>query len=304
MAKEKINELTRKVYHEQHKKIAEDQISMDRFMSMINPEYFGVSNDYFVGKNILDAGCGDTAKLSIKFARMGAKVTAFDLGEDFKEIAENSARRQGIEPNLIQFLSANVESLPFKDSQFDFVCCHGVLLHLADFSQFEKAFSELARVTKNNGYLYTVFGVYGGFLEDCIIPAARTYYNENADFKKLIDNISPDDFAQIFDLIEKVSLEFNVGLPITKQKFKQLFDLDFCVMLQNLMQPPVRLKINEEYVRNCYKKGSFQDIVRLKRFVKRENIRVFTAPLHYHVENPISKIMYGSGNLELLAQKY
>ena len=163
MAKEKVNDLTRKVYHEQHKRIADDQVAMERFMSMINPEYFGVPDDYFIGKNILDAGCGDTAKLSIKFAKMGANVTAFDLGDDFIKVAKISAKRQGLKPESIQFLSANVESLPFKDSQFDFVCCHGVLLHLADFSQFEKAFSELARVTKINGYLYTVFGVYGGF---------------------------------------------------------------------------------------------------------------------------------------------
>tara|TARA_X000000950_G_scaffold272170_1_gene354331 strand:+ start:458 stop:895 length:438 start_codon:yes stop_codon:yes gene_type:complete len=121
MAKEKINELTREVYHEQHKKIAEDHVSMERFMSMINPEYFGVPEDYFIGKNILDAGCGDTAKLSIKFAKMGAKVTAFDLGKDFIEVAKNSAKRQGLEPGSIQFLSANVESLPFRDSQFDLV---------------------------------------------------------------------------------------------------------------------------------------------------------------------------------------
>ena len=100
-----------------------------------------------------------------------------------------------------------------------------------------KKLSGLARVTKINGYLYTVFGVYGGFLEDCIIPAARNYYNENADFKRLIDNISPEDFDQIFDLIEKVSLEFNISLPIAKQKFQQLFDVDFIVMLQNLLQP-------------------------------------------------------------------
>ena len=69
---------------------------MEPFMSMINPDYFGVLNDYFVGKNILDAGCGDTAKLSIKYAQMGAKVTAFDFGEDVIEIAENSARKQDI----------------------------------------------------------------------------------------------------------------------------------------------------------------------------------------------------------------
>ena len=31
---------------------------------------------------------------------------------------------------------------------------------------------------------------------------------------------------------------------------------------------------------------------------------MFTAPLHYEHENPISKIFYGSGNLEFLAKKY
>lgn len=174
---------------------------------------------------------------------------------------------------------------------------------MADFSQFEKAFSELARVTKINGYLYTVFGVYGGFLEDCIIPAARDYYNENPDFKKLIDNISPEDFDQTFDLMKKVSSEFNIGLPIGKRKFQQLFDIDFCVMLQNLLQSPVRLKLNEDYIKRCYKRESFQDAIRLKRFVKWQNIRIFTAPLHYERENPISKIFYGSGNLEFLAKK-
>ena len=30
MAKEKINEMTREVHHEQHKKIAKDQVSMER----------------------------------------------------------------------------------------------------------------------------------------------------------------------------------------------------------------------------------------------------------------------------------
>ena len=90
---------------------------------------------------------------------------------------------------------------------------------------------------------------------------------------------------------------------IDLERFKPLFDIDFCVMLQNLLQPPVRLKLNEDYIKRCYKRETFQDAIRLRRFVKRQNIRMFTAPLHYEHENPISKIFYGSGNLEFLAKK-
>ena len=74
-------------------------------------------------------------------------------------------------------------------------------------------------------------------------------------------------------------------------------------MLQNLLQPPVRLKLNEDYIKKCYQREFFQDVIRLKRFVKRQNIQMSTAPLHYEHENPISKIFYGSGNLEFLAVK-
>ena len=69
---------------------------MERFMSMINPSGFGVPDDYFIGKSILDAGCGDTAKLSIKFAKMGANVTAFDLGNDFIESCKNFRLRDRV----------------------------------------------------------------------------------------------------------------------------------------------------------------------------------------------------------------
>ncbi len=55
------------------------------------------------------------------------------------------------------------------------MCCHGVLLNLANYYQIECAFSELSRVTKKSGHLFTVFNVNGGLLEDHIIPAAREY---------------------------------------------------------------------------------------------------------------------------------
>ena len=298
-----INEKTRQIYHEQHKRVAENQIAMDRFMSMIEPDYFGVDKNFFSNKKLLDAGCGDTAKLSIKFTILGAKVTGVDLGEDFIPIARDSAKKQGLAEDSINFQSANVISLPFEDEEFDFVCCHGVLLHLANYEQIESAFSELSRVTKKGGHLYTVFGVDGGLLEDHIIPAAREYYSVNKEFKTLIDNISPSNFEEIFEKIKKTSEDYGIPFDIDEITLQKMFDLDFCVMLQNLLQAPVRLRVSESDILRYYKNNKFQAPKRLKRFVKRQNIRKYTAPLHYLTEFPISKRIYGSGNLEFIAQK-
>ena len=230
-------------------------------------------------------------------------MTGVDLGEDFIPIARDSAKKQGLAEDSINFQSANVISLPFEDEEFDFVCCHGVLLHLANYEQIESAFSELSRVTKKGGHLYTVFGVDGGLLEDHIIPAAREYYSVNKEFKTLIDNISPSNFEEIFEKIKKTSEDYGIPFDIDEITLQKMFDLDFCVMLQNLLQAPVRLKVSESDILGYYKNNKFQHPKRLKRFVKRQNIRKYTAPLHYLTEFPISKIIYGSGNLEFIAQK-
>ena len=48
---EKLINEARQIYHEQHKRVAENQIAMDRFMSMIEPDYFGVDKNFFPIRN-------------------------------------------------------------------------------------------------------------------------------------------------------------------------------------------------------------------------------------------------------------
>ena len=298
-----INKITRATYHKQHKRVADNKIAMDRFMSMINCEYFGLDEGFFIGKEVLDAGCGSTAKLSIKFSKMGANVTGIDIGKDFISTAKSSAAKNGVKKDKIKFKTANLINLPFENNSFDFVCCHGVLLHLANFEQVEKAFGELARVTKKGGALYTVFGLVGGLLEEAMIPAFRSFYKSNIHFKKLIDNLSPKDFLNAFKNILALSNNRDVELELSEKKLLELFDVDFCVTIQNFTQAPIRLEINEKYIRAQYKKYKFKNIKRLKRFVKRKNIRKYFAPLHYLRDQKISKLLYGSGNLEFIAYK-
>lgn len=298
------SELTREIYHKQHMLIANDLKAMDRFINMFTPEYFGVNKNFFRGgRKILDAGCGDTAKVIIAMHRLGSRdITGFDLGNEFIPVARESLRRHGIPQEDVTLTSGNLLSIPFPDETFDFVICHGVLVHLNILEEVTLAFSELARVTKKNGYLYTVYGIVGGLLEDAIIPALRKYYRENHDFKNFIDTEMPEDFHRVIDFISE-SIYEHEGEEIDLDWLKPLFDVDFSVFLKNLIQAPVRLRISEEFIVDQYRENGFSQPKRLRRYVKRKNIRRFFAPLHYSREKEISSLIYGSGNLEFLAQK-
>lgn len=299
------SEETRAIYHKQHERIAGDAVAMERFLGMFSPEYFGVDQDFFEGKKVLDAGCGDTAKVLISMARMGAsEIHGVDLGSDFIPVAKSSLIRQGVDLDKTSVIlkSGSVLALPYEDNSFDFTVCHGVLLHLNSLEEVRTAFSELARVTKPGGVLYSVYGVVGGLLEDALVPAMREYYRSNSQFKDFIDGICPENFEEAVSLATQV-LRDNQQSPVDYSVFLSQLDVDFCVMLQNLIQAPVRLRVDEEMVRSMYSQHGFEAPKRLRRFVERKNIRKFLAPFHYEYNHSFSQLFWGSGNLEFMAYK-
>lgn len=296
-------EETRKIYHEQHNKVANDEIAMNRFINMFSHEYFGVDKDFFKDKKVLDAGCGNTGKVIIAMHRLGAKsIDGFDLGEEFIPFAKQSLQHYNVPEEKVHLTAGNLLDIPYPDESFDFVICHGVLVHLNTLDEVKNAFSELARVTKKNGYLYTVYGIVGGLIEESIIPAVRKYYRENDEFKNFIDSGNPEVYDHLIKFIEAESAKHETE-KIDVSFMKNFFDVDFCVFLQNLIQVPVRLKIDEEFIKNMYQQNQFINLKRLHRYVRRQNIRKFMSPLHYNTDYSISKILYGSGNLEFIAQK-
>lgn len=297
------SEETRKIYHAQHTAISRDVRAMDRFINMFSHEYFGVPTDFFNDKKILDAGCGDTGKVLVAMYRLGARnLHGFDLGEEFIPVAKESLTRQGVPLDTVRLSSGNILSIPYPDESFDFVICHGVLLHLNSLDEVEQGFAELARVTRHHGYLYTVYGTVGGLFEDAIIPAVREYYRTNKEFKSFIDDTSPEKFTKLIDFIQKEYRQHEES-SLDLEWLKPLLDVDFLVFLQNVLQVPVRLKIDEPFIKKLYMQNGFSSLQRLHRYVKRKNIRKVFSPLHYHYESPVSQMLYGSGNLEFIAQK-
>ncbi len=116
----------------------------------------GVRPEDYIGKKVLDAGCG-TGEYSCWYAQRGADVTGVDLSEPSMKIASDYAQREGI--TNVRFMKQSVLDLDFPDASFDFVYSMGVLHHTPDPYG---GFVELCRVLKPGGVLivslYNKFG--------------------------------------------------------------------------------------------------------------------------------------------------
>ena len=104
--------------------------------------------DFFPGKRILDAGCGN-GRFAYYAAKYGAEVWAIDLGPAV-EVA-----RKNTESCNVHVIQADLHNPPFALESFDFIYSIGVLHHLPDP---EPAFQNLLRFLKPGGvvqiYLY------------------------------------------------------------------------------------------------------------------------------------------------------
>ena len=82
-----------------------------------------VGFDRWAGRDVLEIGCGAGLDL-VRFARGGARVTGIDIAPRALELARRYCEVAGVKATLLE---ADGTRLPFDDSQFDLVYCHGVL---------------------------------------------------------------------------------------------------------------------------------------------------------------------------------
>ena len=287
-----LSKNVREIYHKQHRRRVNDKVSMERFINIYSTDYFKLPKNYFKGKRVLDAGCGSTGYLIIALHRMGSTdIHGIDLGTDFIASTQQSLKNFKIPISDVALQTGNLLKIPYDDNYFDLTCCNGVLAHLHNLDEVKKAIGELGRVTKPNGFLYMSTGpnANAGLLENTIIPATRNYYKNNANFKKFIDKLSPEDFHHIIDFISK-KMEKHTNEKIILESIKPLLDVDFCVTIQDILQTPLRLTFLEGFILEQYQERGFYQIKRLKKYVVRKNIRKFTAHIRWEL-TPFTKFM-------------
>lgn len=100
------------------------------------------------GEEILEIGCGD-GYFTVAAARLGYKITATDISMPNIENAKKIANENGV-TDLVTFIQADAENLPFSDNEFDLVIASHVLEHLPNF---KKGLEEVYRVTKSRAII-------------------------------------------------------------------------------------------------------------------------------------------------------
>lgn len=296
---------TRRIYEAQHKRISADDDATKRIVGQYDNTSFSIDPDWFRGKLALDAGCGNIGGMIQKLHRLGvSKVIGIDLGSQWIDLLKANLHRAGLLPSAYELTPGSALDIPFPDGFFDFVSINGVLIHLKTMEDVALGFAQGARKTRSGGYYFTSYGPCGGLVQGVIMRALREHYRKDADFKALIDTISPE---TIHVAIEKIVADAHqhAGQDLDAEFLTGLFGVDFCVFLQNYIQAPTwwSNECTPAFVEGLYRQHGFTNITRLNSFNKRTDIRKYFAPLHYDREYPLSKILYGEGYVQYIAQK-
>lgn len=136
----------------------------------------GEDVNFFAGRRCLDVGCGG-GRFSMAMASMGAQSV---VGADVSEsgLADAAGRAQRLGYSNVTFRQASALELPFAGSEFDFVCCSGVLHHTRGV---ERGLREIHRVLKPGGRMYLLLYGAGGVFwpENALLRPFATLLGQN-----------------------------------------------------------------------------------------------------------------------------
>ena len=127
-------------------------------------------------KRVLVVGCG-FGHDAIRLAKLGAKVSAFDLSPDCLEIARALAFREGLD---ILFQQMPAEQMLYEDGTFDYIVCRDILHHV----DIPKTMREIVRVAKkgsilivNEIYSHSITNKirYSKFVEKTVYPKMKSF---------------------------------------------------------------------------------------------------------------------------------
>ena len=104
--------------------------------------------DRSVSLKIADIGCGTGSSTLILARLLNAKITAVDFLQDFIDVLEIRAQREGVAENITS-LCASMDDLPFDEEEFDVIWSEGAIYNIG----FRKGVADWRRHLKPGGFL-------------------------------------------------------------------------------------------------------------------------------------------------------
>lgn len=145
-------------------------------------EYFGLDDDFYKSKKILDIGCGPRG--SLEWANMASERIGLDP-------LANSYLKMGADQHQMTYVNSYVEDTPFEDNHFDVICSFNSLDHVGDLN---KSCEEIKRILKPEGLFLLIVDIHR-------MPTPTEPQQLKWDFV--------DQYFGGFDLVEEKHLERN-----------------------------------------------------------------------------------------------
>lgn len=296
-----LEQVTRSVFDPQHREQAADPQIRARIGSLVSPEYFGLAPAFFRDKVVLDAGCGSNAHATYAFLEHGARhVHAIDLGEDWMDCARDEL---GVFEGRFSVGSEDVLALTFESDTFDFVHCAGVLHHVRDP---RAGFAELARVTAPRGSTFVTVMATGNGIVYPWVNLLRARYRSDPAFRAGVDEFNVDMLRQAVDWLLASKDEFEPSSDQEREFLRGLLDADLVITIKDRIQAPTYhdFAFTEADVREWFQDAGYVDVRRVTRYPKGiRNVRRFLAPLFYHYEHPLARLLFGDGHVQMIGRK-
>lgn len=300
MATDNFEKRTRSTFHAIHAAQLDNPAQLTRTNFVNSPEFIGVAEDFFAGKVCLEAGCGSYAPGAKHMIAGGAKkVWGLELGDEILSLAADVVEDWG---SKFEFKTGSVLDIPFGDASFDFALCGGVLHHT---SSPLTGLRELCRVIKPGGSLFVSTQGAGGFMK-AVTNAAHELYQTDPDWRKFIDELSPDMFSEIirWTTSQMRAHGDRVGAEmVSESAVHKLFDQDLVLTIFDRVKAPAYNNIQESDLLAVFDEFGFDERRRVSHFHQFENVRRFLAPMYNAPQSPLAKLMYGDGILEYFATK-
>lgn len=292
--KKKISFYTRKLYNKIHSEQAKNIFIQKKLISIFNNTKKILPNKIFKNKICCDLGCGNNGINGIGMLEEGAKKVFF--------VDYDSSVNKSLKKNLNKYsgkyeiINSDIHKKIFPDEHLDFVFCQGVIHHVA---RDKIVLKNIFQSMKKDGKILLDAQGEGGLVTKFVNDVLRPEFKKNAILRKIIDDLinNKTNYKQIFTygLNNEEKKLFN--------KVLKYFDYDFLLTVLDRIKTPKYKTYNENKLKQKLASIGFSKIRRIKRDLHFFNIRKIFCKVYKEYDHPLSRILYGEGNIILFASK-
>lgn len=269
------------------------------------PNYLDLLKLDLSGLICLDVGAGSAARDGIRLLEAGAgHVTLVDVGVDWMLTAQSELAKG--EFSDVRYRLLDVESWMGADgeSQFDFIACRGVLHHIEDPGE---SMRTIVRDLVPGGHFYVELMGKGGYVRDFVMHGLRSLYRSDEHFYHFMNSQPKDMVDFLVSGLGRLVDDRDRTLPQREARLLEALaggiDVELMLTLKDRVMSPVYTEYDVQMAEELLAAHGLHIVQRVFPTPQFENIRSILEPIYAHPDRPLSRILMGSGNPHLLAQK-